>query len=58
MKKYFCDKCGKEMTQEQYERPYFYITKYDIIEGNHYQNYVVLCEECESKLIKWLGETE
>jgi hypothetical protein len=58
MKKYYCDKCGKEMTQEQYEKPYFYISKYNIVDGERYCKDVVLCAECKSKFIKWLGEKE
>lgn len=58
MMKYFCDKCGKEITEEQYKRPYFYIRKYDIVNDNHYCKDVVLCEECESKFIEWLGDKE
>ena len=58
MKKYFCDRCGKEVTEEEYERPYFYIRKYHIVSDNYNVNDVFLCEECESKFIKWLGEKE
>lgn len=58
MKKYYCDKCGMEMTEKEYERPYFFIRKYDIVNGEHYCKDVVLCAECESKFIKWLGEKE
>ena len=36
MKKYFCDKCGMEMTEKEYERPYLSIRKYDIVNGEHY----------------------
>jgi len=58
MKKYFCDKCGMEMTEKEYERPHFYIRKYSTVNGEHYCKDVVLCVECEKKFIKWLGETK
>lgn len=58
MKKYFCDKCKKEVTEEEYKRPYFYIRKYHIVSDNYCVKDVFLCEECESKFIKWLGDTE
>lgn len=58
MKKYFCDKCRMEMSEEQYyKRPYFCIRKYDTVNGNYCKD-MVLCAECESKFIKWLGEIE
>ena len=46
MKKYYCDKCRMEMTEKEYEKPYFFIRKYDIVNGEHYCKDVVLCEEC------------
>lgn len=55
MKKYFCDRCGKEVSEEEYNRPYFYIRKYHIVNGENYVKDVFLCDECESKFIKWLG---
>ena len=57
MKRYFCDKCGKEMTKEQYSKHFFDISKYIFVErANHIE--LVLCEECENKLFKWLGVTD
>ena len=52
MKRYFCDKCGKEITEKQHESPYIWILK-----GNdNFAEQVALCDECEDEFIKWLGE--
>lgn len=57
MKRYFCDKCGKEMTKEEYGTQFFVISKHNVMERvNH--NELVLCEECERKLFEWLGVDE
>ena len=57
MKRYFCDKCGKEMTKEQYSTHFFTVSKHNVLKCD-YHNELVLCEECERKLFEWLGVDE
>lgn len=57
MKRYFCDRCGEEMSKGDYETrtPRFDISKFNTDKDSWWER-IVLCNKCSDELEKWFEE--
>lgn len=66
MIKYYCDRCGRLMTTQEYHsalavaNPFFYVGEYDeeYLTEHEQQHYLYLCASCEEKYKAFMENKE